>query len=825
MPTTTSASVEQKTCTHCKTTKPRDAFAGNASNADGLQRHCRECMRTMRGRGADKAPATAGTVAPAGSILASLPLSSIVASLTNPRRHFHPARLAELAESVKASGVHQPVLVRPLPGSRVGETFQGRRKGDPLPTHEIIAGERRYRASQLAGMPTIPVLITAMTDDKVLELQIVENLQRDDLHPMEEAEGYQRLCDATGITKDDIGAKIGKSRSYVYQRIKLLDLAQAARDAFLEGKIDMSRALIIARCPDTKLQLKALIEATREDWRGDVPSVRTFQMWAQQNIMLKLDAARFKITDASLVPEAGSCDQCPKRTGASPDLFADVDSADVCIDPACFHSKSAAHEAIVLAQAKAKGQQVILEKEAKKLWEWEHSKIDGYTRVDRPDPRVGGSKLLKTVLGKDMPQPIIMQNPHKKGELIEVLPTSKVTKLLKDSGKISAPPRAEKAPSVDAGRPIEERREYHNRWQEETLRRTDAKLKGWTGEIPASLLRAFLVHHFELADEGPFGPALDLGAEFHTADVLHRLNTLPDSAMPEVFVRWMLHDSEDCYPSPWTTEQRNRTEPRHPAWEIIKMAGVDVDAIQAETKRAIESDERAAELAKAEKSAKPKTAPNAKKSTAPPAAQKLRARKPSAEEVQAQIAKKLQALEGEQNQAPDGAEPQEDAASAAGGQDQAPDGASEEEGAAPAAPTSAKAAPQIQVGDCVAVDLEGDPFHYLEGVVTKATSTGMYHVDFGASGNCRFRASSLKVLAAALWPFPNKPPAKTSLDVGTRVKVKMTLAGTGGEHAGKEGTVSGQVVGQNRWQVKFSGRGGKAARIVEFDADMLEAQA
>lgn len=81
---------------------------------------------------------------------------------------------------------------------------------------------------------------------------------------------------------------------------------------------------------------------------------------------------------------------------------------------------------------------------------------------------------------------------------------------------------------------------------------TDAKLEGWTGEIPTSLLRAFLVNHFEVADEGPFGPALDLGTEFNIADVLNRLNTLPESAMPEVFVRWMLHDSEDYHLSPWT---------------------------------------------------------------------------------------------------------------------------------------------------------------------------------------------------------------------------------------------------------------------------------
>jgi len=169
----------------------------------------------------------------------TLALNSITPSLTNPRKAFNADRLAELAESIKASGVHQPILVRPLPGNRVGET--GRKV-----THEIVAGERRYRASQLAGATTIPALVRDLSDDQVLEIQIVENLQRDDLTQLEEAEGYHQLMHHSALTSDQVAAKIGKSRSYVYARLKLLDLSMECKDAMRAGTIDNSRALLIA---------------------------------------------------------------------------------------------------------------------------------------------------------------------------------------------------------------------------------------------------------------------------------------------------------------------------------------------------------------------------------------------------------------------------------------------------------------------------------------------------------------------------------------------------------------------------------------------------
>lgn len=360
-----------------------------------------------------------------------LGLASIATSLTNPRKSFDQAKLQELADSIKASGVHQPVLVRPLPASRLEDTFTHRRPGDPLASFELVLGERRYRASKLAGLDTIPAIIRPLTDAQALEAQIVENLQRDDLAPLEEAEGYQALIAATGVAKEDIGARIGRSRTFVYGRLKLLDLCPEAAAALRSGTIDASRALVIARIPDTQLQIKALEEASRKDWQGNQSSYRSFLSWAQSNVMLKLSEARFKITDANLVPAAGSCRACPKRTGANPDLFSDVSGADVCTDPKCYSEKLEAHDAAVVRQAKENGSEVILGKQAKKLWTYENAEIDGFQRLDKPDYRVDSKKPLAKVLGKDLPAPTLIAHPRT-GELVAVLPTDVVNKRLKE---------------------------------------------------------------------------------------------------------------------------------------------------------------------------------------------------------------------------------------------------------------------------------------------------------------------------------------------------------------------------------------------------------
>lgn len=373
----------------------------------------------------------------------SLGLELIAPSLTNPRKTFNEGKLQELAESIKASGVHQPVLARKLPGARVPDT-------DRKVVYELVCGERRYRASKLAGAATIPALIRDLTDDQVLEIQIIENLQRDDLTELEEAEGYEQLMQHSGLTADQVGEKIGKSRSYVYGRLKLLDLSQDSKQALRDGTLDASRALLIARIPDSKLQLKALAYATKPEYDGELPSVRTLQQWLKQNVMLRLDQAIFKLTDVRLVEAAGSCADCPKRTGANPDLFADVDSADICTDPACYHGKTEAHRAALVKKAEAKGLRIVQDKEALELMGGNHyrSKPNDYADLNekRPDLSQEGDRpvTLGQALGKDAPAPILFIHPRTQ-VVSELVPSAEAEAVLLAKGLIKVEThRAEK---------------------------------------------------------------------------------------------------------------------------------------------------------------------------------------------------------------------------------------------------------------------------------------------------------------------------------------------------------------------------------------------
>lgn len=155
-------------------------------------------------------PEAEASPVPTTGTFANLQLACIVPPLYNPRTRMDEAALKELAATIKAQGVNQPILVRPLPAQRVADTSRA-------VTHEIIAGVRRYTASLLAGMATIPALIKPMTDAQALEFKLIENLQREDLNAMEEAEGFAHFCQETGTPKEDIGAKIGRSRTHQHR--------------------------------------------------------------------------------------------------------------------------------------------------------------------------------------------------------------------------------------------------------------------------------------------------------------------------------------------------------------------------------------------------------------------------------------------------------------------------------------------------------------------------------------------------------------------------------------------------------------------------------
>lgn len=433
----------------------------------------------------------------AGPQMRMVDVTLIEESLTNPRKHFDQAKLGELADSIAASGVHQPVLLRPLPGSRVPETFGFRRQGAPLPEYELVAGARRLRACRVAKVASIPAMIRELTDVQVVEIQIVENLQREDVTELEEAEGYEVLMRQSGLTVDQVGAKIGKSRSYVYARLKVLDLCHQAREALREGKIDFSKGLLIARIPDEALQLKALHFCSTPEWReGDPPSYRECALHVQREFMLKLDSARFKITDASLVPAAGSCRDCAKRTGANPDLFQDVKGADVCTDPKCFHSKEEAASALLKSQALERGQTIIEGREAKALMPTAYStRVEGYLRLDDAQDSPT-DKPLRKLIGKAMEQagvqPTLVANPHKDGEIVAVLLPEQVAPLLAAAGHAEAAERTEtnRKNDVDyAARKAkdEAKRAYESDWRAATLQAIATKI-GHDEDPPVDVL-------------------------------------------------------------------------------------------------------------------------------------------------------------------------------------------------------------------------------------------------------------------------------------------------------------------------------------------------
>lgn len=279
---------------------------------------------------------------------ANLAIVDIVASRTNPRKTFDPISLQQLADSIKDSGVHQPILVRPLPAERLEETSALQ----PRPGYELVAGERRYRASKLAGVATIPALIRTLDDDTVLDIQIIENLQRDDLNDLEAAEGYQTLMDRLHISKDEVADRIKKSRTFVYNSLKLLTLSPDAKAALRTKDIGSSIGQLIARIPNDALQAKALEFALQPDGDGDKPSYRAFSHWLQRNVMLSLVSAPFPIKIVNLTPNTANCLACDKRTGYNPDLFADV-KVDMCTNPPCYQAKAQQHSLNEAAKVKA----------------------------------------------------------------------------------------------------------------------------------------------------------------------------------------------------------------------------------------------------------------------------------------------------------------------------------------------------------------------------------------------------------------------------------------------------------------------------------------
>lgn len=255
------------------------------------------------------------------------------------RKRFDKQKLEELKASIEKVGVLQALVVRPHP-----------KNGG----YEIVAGERRWRASKLAKKTEVPVTVRDLTDVEVVEVLAIENSQREDVHPLEEAAHFRFLLDhGESYDVDAIAAKVGKSKSYVYQRLKLADLVPEARERFEKNELLAGHAILIARL-QPKDQEAAIKEMTASWRRGDM-SVGALETWIEDEVHLELKKAPFNTKDEKLVKNAGSCTDCPKRSGFTPDLFPELKKRDVCTDRTCFNKKVQAHITRKIDAHKKKG--------------------------------------------------------------------------------------------------------------------------------------------------------------------------------------------------------------------------------------------------------------------------------------------------------------------------------------------------------------------------------------------------------------------------------------------------------------------------------------
>ena len=195
-------------------------------------------------------PAGEGDTAAKGGQLQEIPTALVEPNPYQPREVFEEDSLVALSESIRALGVLQPILVRPLDSGR----------------YQLIAGERRWRAAKRAGLATVPALVRTTSDQSSLEQAVVENLHRNDLNALEEAAAYQQLCDDFGLSHEDVATRVGKSRSAVTNTLRLLQLPPTIQQLLKENRLSAGHARALLGTPDRSYQEQLARRAIAEGW-------------------------------------------------------------------------------------------------------------------------------------------------------------------------------------------------------------------------------------------------------------------------------------------------------------------------------------------------------------------------------------------------------------------------------------------------------------------------------------------------------------------------------------------------------------------------------
>jgi ParB/RepB/Spo0J family partition protein len=286
-----------------------------------------------------------------GDSMETLKMTEIVLTKDNYRRQYDPEAMAELTASVKDKGVLQPILVRPY----------SKKNGN----YQVVFGSRRFKAAQEVGLEEIPVMIRELSDIDAYELQVIENSQREDPNPIEEAQGFKRLLDLGKHTPDTLAEKIGRSVKYVLSRLKLLGLCKEAHKALESGEISLGHGMVLTRLRHESEQKDLLKEIREEDL-----SVVNANQEIRRNYSHKLAEALFDTAD---------CQKCEFLSGNQVKLFEELAKTDECGDGGCYFAKTRDHFAAILKLRKAQGFKVI--KPGKKAG---REKIEG-ERIHSPE--------------------------------------------------------------------------------------------------------------------------------------------------------------------------------------------------------------------------------------------------------------------------------------------------------------------------------------------------------------------------------------------------------------------------------------------------------
>ena len=339
-----------------------------------------------------------------------LPLALFAPSKLNPRQHFDGTYIADLRANIRKNGVLENLLVRPAwcAGTSTPSQLEAARpQGDWTPAYEIVSGECRWRAAKEIPLAELPARIKELTDPELVELNLAEQLARNQLTPLEEGAAFRRQLayenddGSRRHTAASLGESLGKAEAYVYRRMELLDLPPFAQKALQAGRLGATTAAYITRIPDREQRADAAKQIIKGH-DGEAMTKREAQDYVRANFMRELKGAPFDEEDATLVAHLAQfaphapCSLCPYRTGNNKELFGDVQRGDICTRPACYVAKAQAAFDRAAAVAKEQGARVLTAAESRQVFP-EHASR-GITSYDSPYVALDGppdAHLLK----------------------------------------------------------------------------------------------------------------------------------------------------------------------------------------------------------------------------------------------------------------------------------------------------------------------------------------------------------------------------------------------------------------------------------------------